>query len=544
VHAGPLTFVRSTLPVSLRLSFPRNPVLSGAIVYCFLAATMALLWLPLAPTRLFDFDAANFALALDDFQPAAHQPQPPGYPLYVALTRLIHLFVSDVPLTFLTAGILGSALSVLLLWLLARQMFGTRAAFFPALLLLTSPVLWQTAMTNQVRIYIAVISIAIALVLWPGWLSRLTLGRLLAAASLLGLLAGFRPEMALSMAPLLFLTALRSRMKIQHHLLAAVALACGMAPWLTFLFVRVGGPANFLAMMQAYSAQEAGRSSLLFGAGLHGAWTMLAGALWWVSLGIATCLPAALFVPWRGVAWKSSFPPSRASFLLAWFVTLFLFSVVVHIAASGHSLGFIPVLCLLGGWILSTVSATRDRRLATVLIVAALGLNVVLFFKPYARGVKEASYKTVGVINGINEITMQKIDTIIQQGPAVIVTDSEWVPWRILEYSYPTTPLVFLPAPAAPEPPSSVWLIRNRAHTGDVAAGAEIPLPACGTIIWMLSDDQSRRSLLAIEGAESERFLIATPATPGMHFRLGRYRLASPTQPCSNSGLTLALQHN
>jgi hypothetical protein len=44
---------------------------------------------------LYDIDSVNFALALDRFDPTAHQPHPPGYFLYVCLARFIRLIFRD-----------------------------------------------------------------------------------------------------------------------------------------------------------------------------------------------------------------------------------------------------------------------------------------------------------------------------------------------------------------------------------------------------------------------------------------------------------------
>src|SRR3954453_13890227 len=81
-------------------------VLAGISLILLLAATR---W-PLAPKYLYYFDSVNFALALDRFDPSIHQPQPPGYPLYVAFTRLVHLFEPDPEHVFLISGILAGAL--------------------------------------------------------------------------------------------------------------------------------------------------------------------------------------------------------------------------------------------------------------------------------------------------------------------------------------------------------------------------------------------------------------------------------------------------
>ena len=517
------------------LTWPlRSDIVIRSIVFCLIGAALAIVWSPMAPTRLFDFDAANFALALDNFQPLAHQPQPPGYPLYVALAKLIYGFVDDVTLTFLIAGVLGAAAAVLMVWLLAERMFGRMAGIFAGLLLMTNPILWQTGMSDQVRIYIAVISIAVALALFPGWEAPITPGRLAASCFLLGLLAGFRPEMLIYMAPLPAITALRGRMRLRDYLLSAFALCAGAAPWFAVLLSRSGGIQGFVWMMSAYSAQQAGGSSVLLGARWPAEWKMFSEALWWASLGIAAWIPALCCVRWGRIALDAR---AKGFFLLAWFLPPFLFSVAVHIAASGHSLGFIPVFCIAGGWVLSSVRATRSRRVMILLAIAALILNVVFFFKPYAKGVREASYKTVAAIGGINESILEKIDWISGQNPVLLVSDSQWLSWRILEYYYPKIPLIFLPNPAAAAAaPATVWLIRNKVRARDLDARSEIQLPGCGTIIWLIGDGPSRTSLLAVKDAEPARYFVTTPAKPGIHFHIGRYRLVtSSSEPCSSA---------
>ena len=507
-----------------------RPLCFRALVACAVAGVLAATWVPLAPERLFDFDAANFALAVDYFQPALHQPQPPGYPLYVGLLKIIHWFVGDLSVTFLIVGLLGATASVLMLWILGERMFGRRVGIFAALLLMTNPIMWETGMTDQVRVYIAVISIGVAMAIWPGWEARLTLRRFAASCFLLGLLSGLRPEMLMSMAPLLVIAAVRSRIGVRRCFLGGLALCAGAAPWVTMLVTRVGGVGNFVEMMRAYSSREAGRGSLLFGASFGGALKMFSGALWWVSLGIASWIPAACLVPW-GKARDDK--KQSAGFLMAWFLPLFLFSIIVHIASSGHALGFIPVLCLAGGCVLSAVGNTRNRRVMNGCVLVALGLNVLFFFKPYSKGVKEASYKTVGVINGINETILDKIDPMSQRNPICLVSDSAWVPWRILEYYYPKNPLLYLPSPMAPvdaSPP--VWLVQKRQLVREIDPHAELILPSCGTIVWLVADAKSRQELVAVQDAEVERYFVAIRSRPGMQFRVGCYRFVTSTQPC------------
>src|SRR3954462_9940756 len=52
------------------------------------AGAWLLAHLPFLAPALEDIDSINFALGLRHFDPALHQPHPPGYPVFIALGRL------------------------------------------------------------------------------------------------------------------------------------------------------------------------------------------------------------------------------------------------------------------------------------------------------------------------------------------------------------------------------------------------------------------------------------------------------------------------
>lgn len=54
-----------------------------------IAAAYLAVHLPFLSPSLEDYDSINFALGLRDFDPASHQPHPPGSPVYIALGRLL-----------------------------------------------------------------------------------------------------------------------------------------------------------------------------------------------------------------------------------------------------------------------------------------------------------------------------------------------------------------------------------------------------------------------------------------------------------------------
>src|SRR4029453_12001145 len=61
------------------------------------------------PSTLEDIDSLNFALGLHDFDPAKHQPHPPGYPVFMALGKLARAIVpSDAKALALLGAIFGA----------------------------------------------------------------------------------------------------------------------------------------------------------------------------------------------------------------------------------------------------------------------------------------------------------------------------------------------------------------------------------------------------------------------------------------------------
>ena len=63
---------------------PARALTAAAVCAAAVLATR----LPFLASSLDDIDAVNFALAVGDFDPARHQPHPPGYAVYVLLAKL------------------------------------------------------------------------------------------------------------------------------------------------------------------------------------------------------------------------------------------------------------------------------------------------------------------------------------------------------------------------------------------------------------------------------------------------------------------------
>src|SRR6202022_2779033 len=119
----------------------------AATLGCAVIATR----IPLAGRYLFDWDSLQFALGMQRFNLASHRPHPPGYVGYIVLGRaLVRLTGLPADTVMVTVSAVAEALTVATIFLIARRVFGSFAAWAGALLLLTSPLYWlygETALT-------------------------------------------------------------------------------------------------------------------------------------------------------------------------------------------------------------------------------------------------------------------------------------------------------------------------------------------------------------------------------------------------------------
>ncbi|MGH2459413.1 MAG: hypothetical protein ACRDIY_11160 [Chloroflexota bacterium] len=86
------------------------------------------LYFPSRQHALYHEDSVGFAFAIHSFNLAAHQPQSPGYPLYVATLRVVERLtgLSDND-TMVLVSMGATVLAVVLFYLLARSWLGVGA---------------------------------------------------------------------------------------------------------------------------------------------------------------------------------------------------------------------------------------------------------------------------------------------------------------------------------------------------------------------------------------------------------------------------------
>ncbi len=374
--------------------------------------------LPFRSQMLFNWDSANFALALQHYDVTQHRPHPPGYPLYVASGKLLNLAGLEANTALTLVAMLLSAIAVLVLYLLGRSIFGRAAGTVAALLLAFSVTFWWGGGVALAYTALALFSSLVALYSYRTLVQRCDHSIPAALAYSLG--AGFRPDLLLLLGPL-WLAGLGGLPR--HKQLNSLALAAaGVLLWLVPTALLSGGFGPYLAVLGAYfgvdvvekySSTQSGTAGLLrnlrdtaaylFYALYAAALPLGIALVWWLARwtnavsGLGLCLRTRLdhigegLPPCEGRDYTVFPSPSRwgglALLLAAWILPILAFYTVVHIGDPGYIFSLLPAVLLLaarplGAWLEEGAGSGRARAVATIL-AAVLVANVGIFlFRP------------------------------------------------------------------------------------------------------------------------------------------------------------------
>jgi hypothetical protein len=420
-------------------SAARRPFRIAAVALLAALATL-LLRLPFAAERLWDHDSVQFALAVADFDLAAHTPHPPGYPLYVgALRALAAAGVS--PLAGMVAlSILFQALGAALVAPVAARLAGERrgaaeafpAAVVAAALYATNPLLW---FYGELPLVYGVEAGLTVLLAWAALGMADGRARFLLACALFGLAGGIRPSTLVLLSPL-FLAGLgrawwgrrgggtaeapaareprageasaepgdgsashgegasgsagaalggagRWRLGIVDLLLGAAVGALAVAAWLLPLLAAAGGLEAYRRVGGEHFAALLPHTSILYGAG----WPALAHNVEvltkWAVQGL---VPAGVMVLAVAARVPSGFGrglrllAARAGWIAAWALPAIAFFALFHVTKAGYTLIHLPALLVVAALAAAPALAARPARIAAAgLAAAALGAGLFLF---------------------------------------------------------------------------------------------------------------------------------------------------------------------
>lgn len=261
-----------------------------------------------------------------------------------------------------------------MIYLLAFDWFGEKAARFAALLFLLSPFTWFHGIVALIYIVEAVLSALVGYLCWQVSKGRKAFA--IPAAVALGLGAGVRPSFALFLTPL-FLFSLRG-FPVKRICAALGAAMLAVLAWFVPMVEVSGG---FFKYFHALSAlwQVAGGSHTVF----NSSPATSAARILAITLISLVCFGSAVLLPAYALAQKRRREAPQKMFTLVWTAPALLFFafIFLRLVNGGYLLVVSPpVFAWLGLWASEFYAALRLPKLLKAAAVALLAaINIAIF---------------------------------------------------------------------------------------------------------------------------------------------------------------------
>ena len=189
------------------------------------------------PASPWEFDEPLFFQALHDYDPLAHHPPPPGYPLFILFAQLVRFVIPSDFATLVTISIVASIIGFVMLALAFRNLSGdmTTGVIGASLFYFSPAMLIHSTLPISEPGALALLATALY---FGSAVSRL---RSCAAFALFAALAvGWRIQFAIFVIPLFLVTVVLMR-GWRNRLIALLVFALVCVAWLVPLTIAVGG---------------------------------------------------------------------------------------------------------------------------------------------------------------------------------------------------------------------------------------------------------------------------------------------------------------
>ncbi len=343
------------------------------------ALTVISRW-PLRTQFLYNWDAANFALGIRHYDVTLHQPHPPGYPYFVGLGSVFGLVFGDPNTGLQATAVLLECLAVAAVLLLGTQMFSFRAGLAAALLLLGSVTFWTYG--EVALAYPALAAFSTLTALFAFETTVLKRDRAVACGFAYTLGAGFRPDLALFLLPLLLACCYR-----QPRRKALLALAVGFGgvfAWLLPVALLSGGIDQYWAVFAAYASVDVIERYVPTSTGLLGLAVNLRDTAQYAFYALYA---EVLVVAAGALLWLRPRPTKEERrlllFLGGWVAPMAAFYTLAHVGDPGYVFSILPALLLFGvGGIWRWLRAREEyiHGLAACALTLVLLANTLIFF--------------------------------------------------------------------------------------------------------------------------------------------------------------------
>lgn len=492
--------------------------------------------IPFTSQFLYEWDSVNYALAFENYNIQQQQPHPPGYLLYVALGKAVNYIFNDPNTSMIILSIIFSALSVILVYFMAKEIFSRKIGIISALLLIFNPLIWFYGEIASIYIFEAFFSILIAYSSY-----KLLKGNekfIYISAFVLGLAGGFRTDIIEFMFPLWIFCIWSARPSYTRIAKGLLTFIFSISLWLLPAVILTGGFEKYIHVLK-YTSESASYTSIIFGASITQQFLNTGVCILWslVGLTLVGALITVLFLTYHRGNLKSKvmfyLKKPLTIFFLLWIIPSFLFYLLIYIVKPGYLLTLLPAVMIILGYIISRISSdihfkfhriSAKHVLGFILLVYILS-NTVYFAYPYdlhngqiwetptdKMGTNQEIWfgEDVGLlydyakIDANDENTQLHIENILNisgsspQSTIVVIRDinreDEGFNWRKAMYYLPDYNVYYLFDNENSGIKGNVSMWHGKDHSYDISKAPilEVPLNSSTTkIVWIMSDQTS-----------------------------------------------------
>lgn len=290
------------------------------------------------------------------------------------LGKLVNLIFQDANTSLVTISIVFGSLGIGALYLLGKHLVNRWVGTIAALLGLFSPLLWfesEVALNYTADFFLVSV---LGLLLINQWQGNRSLW--LWSAVLLAITGGFRVHDIVFLGPIWLLALVRLNWKQRFFSLAAFGVVVLL--WLIPMAALSGGLNGYIEAFLAESGAITSEASFLvfdqlglnlFRLGIYLVYGLLAGLIplawgaWKFIRKLREGIRQPLFLP-----------------VLFWLLPSTLFFVFIHIRQAGHIILLLPVLFVLSGWAVVSMTKQFGNRRPMIWLVGGLCLINVIFF--------------------------------------------------------------------------------------------------------------------------------------------------------------------
>lgn len=385
---------------------------SIAVVLAVLAIATRL---PFRAEFLVNWDAVNFALGVGNFNLATHQPHPPGYLGWVAISRAFTSLTSDPNAAMTLLSAVAGAVATALAFLLARRYASRRASIVVALLFATAPLVWYYSVVALSYMTTGAIALGLLYSLVLA-LQRRSSRLLIVSGLLLALIGALRPtdQVMLGIAWLVVAWTFSWRTRIR----AAVVMGAASLLWIVPLLWLSGGIGAFRGQSSAV-AGLAGSRTWIFGGNLAGIGQNLGMVGAGILLGLFGGIVVLALARARGIRPYAELPQDERRLLLAWVSPPLFVYLALHTGQLGYVLLLLPVVYLGVARVLHPLAqevadvASRassrlswsDLRRPAVVVGSLLALNTAAFLVLPPAGLRMLEYSAAATAADEEEST-------------------------------------------------------------------------------------------------------------------------------------------